>query len=68
MTVPPRKRPAAIARIRATAADPKVEEAVKKLMDRYPHLQPGVDDTADDEPDERFADAARELFKKRMRG
>ena len=41
---------------------------VLKLMDRYPHLQPGVDDTPDDEPNERFADAARELFKKRMRG
>lgn len=66
MTRHPRQRLGATRVTRA--ADPRVEAAVKEILDRYPHLQvTGKSDKVEGSEDS-FAEEALQLFKKKITG
>jgi hypothetical protein len=66
MTRHPRQRPGATRVTRA--ADPRIEAAVKEMLDRYPHLQVTGESEKVEGSEDSFAEEALELFKKRMTG
>lgn len=60
---PPRQKPP---KNKPRQSDDRVEQAVKDLLARYPHLQAGEGGERTSEAAERFAKEAIELFKKKV--